>query len=422
MRHDRRRAPGRGEERREPPRQGPAQAHGRPRGVLGVVSGAAGLYVHWPWCARKCPYCDFNSRALPAADVESAYVAALEADLAHAARDLGGRPVATVFFGGGTPSLMSPAGFGRLMAAVARSVRLEAGAEVTMEANPGTVDAARLASYAASGVNRFSIGVQSLDAGMLARLGRIHTPDEARAAVEAALEAAPAVNADMMFGLPGQTLPMLLEDVAGAAALGAGHISYYELALEEGSAFAKDPPEGLPGEDLAADMAEAVEERLAAAGYERYEVSAYARPGQRCRHNLGYWTFGDYLGVGAGAHGKVTSPGGRIVRTERAAAPARYLADVAAGRFESARREVPAGDLPFEFMLNALRLAGGVPSALWSERTGRPFSEIAPAVEGLRRRGLMVGDPAALAATPLGRRFLSDVQEAFLAPRCKETP
>lgn len=374
------------------------------------------LYVHWPWCVRKCPYCDFNSYAAPGVIPEERYIEALLADLAYAVRDIEYRQVHSVFFGGGTPSLMSTAGFDRLMNGITHIVDLEQNAEITMEANPGTVEAARFSSYAAMGVNRFSIGVQSFDDLMLGRLGRIHTAQQAHQAIEAAQRVVDNINIDVMFALPGQTMQMLTKDLETAIASQTTHLSFYELTLEEGTAFAKRVPEGIPDTDRAADMGEMVHEKLGEAGFDHYEISGYAKPGRRCRHNLTYWTFGDYLGIGAGAHGKVTCSE-NVVRTVRVSNPRLYMQNAQAGVFEKARVSVQPEDIPFEFMLNALRLRDGVRASLFTETTGLPLACIETTLSELRQEGLLTKDESRIRATELGRRFLSDVQERFLTVR-----
>ena len=372
------------------------------------------LYVHWPWCVRKCPYCDFNSYGAPRCIPEAAYVTALTEDLAWAARAVAGRKVSSVFFGGGTPSLMSADGFSRLMDAVRRTVTLTEDCEISMEANPGTVEQDRFKAYAAAGVNRISLGIQSFSDENLKRLGRIHSASDALKAIEAAHEAFENINLDVMYALPGQTQKELETEIAAALAAATTHLSFYELTIEDGTAFGKRPPDGLPEGDAAADMGQLVHERLTTGGFEHYEISGYAKPGRRCRHNRTYWTFGDYLGVGAGAHGKVTADG-EIIRTVRTANPTNYLAGAEKGVFESERRVVTDEDLPFEFALNVLRLTDGVAASRWEATTGRPLSFVEPVLADLRTKGLLVSDAGRIAVTELGRRFLSDVQEAFLS-------
>ena len=372
------------------------------------------LYVHWPWCVRKCPYCDFNSYGAPRCIPEAAYVTALTEDLAWAARAAAGRLVSSVFFGGGTPSLMSADGFSRLMDAIRRTVTLTEDCEISMEANPGTVERDRFKAYAAAGVNRISLGIQSFSDENLKRLGRIHSASDAMKAIEAAHEAFENINLDVMYALPGQTEKELETEIAAALAAATTHLSFYELTIEDGTAFGKRPPDGLPEGDAAADMGQLVHERLTAGGFEHYEISGYAKPGRRCRHNRTYWTFGDYLGVGAGAHGKVTADG-EIIRTIRTTNPTNYLAEAEKGVFESERRVVTDEDLPFEFALNVLRLTEGVVASRWEATTGRPLSFVEPVLADLRTKGLLVPDAGRIAVTELGRRFLSDVQEAFLS-------
>ena len=372
------------------------------------------LYVHWPWCVRKCPYCDFNSYGAPRCIPEAAYVTALTEDLAWAARAATGRLVSSVFFGGGTPSLMSADGFSRLMDAIRRTVTLTEDCEISMEANPGTVERDRFKAYAAAGVNRISLGIQSFSDENLKRLGRIHSASDAMKSIEAAHEAFENINLDVMYALPGQTEKELETEIAAALAAATTHLSFYELTIEDGTAFGKRPPDGLPEGDAAADMGQLVHERLTTGGFEHYEISGYAKPGRRCRHNRTYWTFGDYLGVGAGAHGKVTADG-EIIRTVRTANPTTYLAGAEKGVFESERRVVTDEDLPFEFALNVLRLTDGVAASRWEATTGRPLSFVEPVLADLRTKGLLVPDSGRIAVTELGRRFLSDVQEAFLS-------
>lgn len=372
------------------------------------------LYVHWPWCVRKCPYCDFNSYGAPRCIPEAAYVTALTEDLAWAARAAAGRQLSSVFFGGGTPSLMSADGFSRLMDAIRRTVTLKEDCEISMEANPGTVERDRFKAYAAAGVNRISLGIQSFSDENLKRLGRIHSVSDAMKSIEAAHEAFENINLDVMYALPGQTEKELETEIAAALAAATTHLSFYELTIEDGTAFGKRPPDGLPEGDAAADMGQLVHERLTTGGFEHYEISGYAKPGRRCRHNRTYWTFGDYLGVGAGAHGKVTADG-EIIRTVRTANPTTYLAGAEKGVFESERRVVTDEDLPFEFALNVLRLTDGVAASRWEAATGRPLSFVEPVLADLRTKGLLVPDAGRIAVTELGRRFLSDVQEAFLS-------
>ena len=375
------------------------------------------LYVHWPWCVRKCPYCDFNSHALnlrKPEESEDRYVESLIRELEVLAPQAHSRPFRTVFIGGGTPSLMSVESVGRLLEAISNTVGLERGAEITMEANPGTVEASRFRAYAALGVNRVSLGIQSFSDEKLRILGRIHTAQEALEAARLAAEAFERVNLDLMFGLPGETLPELEETLRRAVSLDTVHLSFYQLTIEEGTYFAKRTPAGIPGEDTLADMTDLVESTLAAAGFRHYEVSGYARPGFECRHNLNYWTYGDYMAIGAGAHAKLSSAQG-IVRYQNAPAPVRYMENVKENGTGAQRSfTVPDAERPFEYMLNALRLVDGVPSGYFETRTGLPLARIEPVLSTLRTRGLLVGCPERIATTEKGLRFLSDVQEAFL--------
>jgi oxygen-independent coproporphyrinogen-3 oxidase len=378
------------------------------------------LYVHIPWCIRKCPYCDFNSHEARGAIDEDAYVDALVADLDAALPGVWGRKVGTVFIGGGTPSLFAPASIDRLLSAVRARLPLVPGAEVTLEANPGTFERQRFAGYLAAGVNRLSLGVQSFSPRHLAALGRVHDGDEARRAAEAALTIFGNVNLDLMFALPGQTLAECDADVAAALAFGTPHLSFYQLTIEPNTRFHHQPPPALPDHDLAADMQELVASRLAAAGYGRYEVSAYAQPGRECAHNLNYWRFGDYLGIGAGAHAKV-SFADRIVREIRCKQPQQYVAAVSAGDAVLERRDIARDEVGFEFMLNALRLTRGVPSLLFAERTGHALALVARTLEEGVRRGLIDADPARIVATETGQRFLNTTLELFL-PRDDRVP
>ncbi len=375
------------------------------------------LYVHVPWCVRKCPYCDFNSHPLRGGGLpEREYLGAVLEDLAEEAAGAGGRSLKTVFFGGGTPSLLAPETVARVLEAARLDPGIRPDAEVTLEANPGTVDRGRLTELRAAGVNRLSIGVQSFDDGLLARVGRIHSGREARAAVEAARVAGfENLNLDLMYGLPGQTVALALADVETAVGLGPEHVSHYQLTLEPGTLFHSAPPP-LPDDEQVAAVESACRARLADAGYRRYEISAFARPGMECRHNLGYWTFGDYLAVGPGAHGKLTRPDGlRVVRRVRRRHPEDYLR-AGAGRRVAEQRELGRGDLAFEFFLNALRLTDGVPAGLFSERTGLSLDTVAGPLAEARRRGLMTDDPGRLQPTEEGLRFLNDLCGLFLVP------
>ena len=371
------------------------------------------VYVHLPWCVSKCPYCDFNSHAAPADLPEDAYVAALLDDLAGDLDLAAGRPVESVFFGGGTPSLFSARAIARILSGIGSALPLRPDAEVTLEANPGTVERGRFEDYARAGVNRVSLGAQSFSAPRLRSLGRIHTPGDTEAAVRE-LETAGIdnFNLDLMYALPGQDVDAALADLRTALSLGPAHLSHYQLTLEPGTPFFHRPPP-LPDDDLALEMQIACQSTLDAAGFEQYEVSAYARTGRRCRHNLAYWTFGDYLGLGAGAHGKLTTPEGVICRTEKSRMPRDYMAK-AAGGGAATRRQVAGDELPFEWALNALRLTEGSTLAAFEEATGLSAGVLEPVAESLRGRGLLDTADGRLRATPLGLRFLNDVQAAFL--------
>jgi len=373
------------------------------------------LYVHLPWCVRKCPYCDFNSHELGRNArgalgelPEAEYVAALLRDVEGMLPQVWGRRIRSVFIGGGTPSLFGAKSVDALLAGVRSRLQVEPEAEITMEANPGTAEAGRFRGYREAGVNRLSLGVQSFDDAMLAALGRIHSAEEARRAIGLALATFGNVNIDLMYGLPGQALAMARADLEEGIRFGTPHLSAYQLTLEPNTVFHAHPP-ALPGEDACADMQTMAEEALGAAGFEHYETSAFARAGHRCRHNLNYWQFGDYLGIGAGAHGKL-SFADRVTRHERIKQPREYLAAGGA----AAPREIAPKELPFEFMLNALRLVEGFPRTLFSERTGLAAFLIEKQVREAERRGLLETGDAQLRPTPLGRRFLNDLTALFL--------
>ena len=370
------------------------------------------LYIHIPWCVKKCPYCDFNSHEAREAVPEDAYVDALLTDLESTLPQVWGRKVVSIFIGGGTPSLFCAASIDRLLSGVRARLPLLADAEITLEANPGTFEREKFAGFFGAGVNRLSLGVQSFDPRHLTSLGRIHDADEARRAAESALMIFGNVNLDLMFALPEQTLDECEADVSAALSFGTPHLSFYQLTLEPNTLFHSHPP-ALPDDDLAADMQQAVEARLAGAGYGRYEISAYAKPERTCAHNLNYWRFGDYLAIGAGAHAKLSFPD-RIVREVRWKQPRHYMEKVAAGTPTMERREVGRDEVGFEFMLNALRLTEGVASSTFAERTGYPLAIVAKALDEGVRRGLLDADPLRIAATELGRRFLNRTIELFL--------
>jgi len=367
------------------------------------------LYVHIPWCVRKCPYCDFNSHEIGGALPENEYVARLILDLESALPSVWGRRLTSVFIGGGTPSLFSPDAIDALLSGVRARLALDSGAEITLEANPGTVEAGRFRGFRAAGVSRISIGVQSFEERMLAALGRIHSAGEARRAIDAALASFDNVNLDLMYGLPGQSPAMARADIEQAARSGVPHLSAYQLTIEPNTVFWSKPPR-LPEHDACADMQVMVEEVLGEAGYEHYETSAFARPGRRCQHNLNYWEFGDYLGIGAGAHGKISFPD-RITRHERAKQPAQYLAASAAVE----NRVVPERDLPFEFMLNALRLVDGFAPRLFEERTGLPLARIDGELNQGESKGLLERDWRRIRPSARGQRFLNELLALFLA-------
>ena len=373
-------------------------------------------YVHLPWCVRKCPYCDFNShKAGPPAQRER-YLEALFTDVQQDAGKVAGRSIETVFLGGGTPSLFSPQQIGAIIARLGECLDLAPDAEITMEANPGTLEHGSLAGYREAGVNRLSLGAQSFDADSLARLGRIHGPDEILAVFQEARDAGfDNINVDLMHALPGQTPAAALADLEAALALDPEHISYYQLTLEPNTVFHARPPEDLPDEEQVFDIQDAGMERLGAAGFERYEISAYAKAGRQCRHNLNYWRFGDYLGVGAGAHGKLTSPESGVRRSEKIANPQQYTEHMES-RSEAARwKAVPEDELPFEFMLNALRLAEGFSMQLYEAHTGLSEQSVRGTLDDLAERGLMSCDPDHIwRPTRQGYRFVNDLQGAFL--------
>ncbi|MCY0388680.1 radical SAM family heme chaperone HemW [Robbsia sp. Bb-Pol-6] len=375
------------------------------------------LYVHFPWCVRKCPYCDFNSHewtgggALP----EQAYLDALRADLEQALPLIWGRRIYSVFIGGGTPSLLSAAGLDRLLADLRALLPLDPTAEITLEANPGTFEADKFAQFRDSGVNRLSVGIQSFDDGHLKALGRIHGGDEARTAADIAARTFENFNLDMMFALPGQTLDACRRDIDTALSYAPPHLSLYHLTLEPNTLFHKFPPQALPDEDASADMQDWIDARMTGAGYEHYEVSAFARPKRRSAHNTNYWEFGDYLGIGAGAHSKLSFPE-RIVRQMRYKQPATYMQQALAGDAIQESNEIGTRDLPFEFMLNALRLSDGFPVYRFIERTGLTMTAIEPALRDAVARGLLSRTHERIAPTPLGRRFLNDLQALFLPP------
>ncbi len=394
------------------------------------------VYVHLPWCLKKCPYCDFNSHELqapgprrialaaqapapqrgPDEAEQAAYLAALRADLEAALPLVWGRNVHSVFIGGGTPSLFSPAAIGTLIDMLRSLLRLAPGAEITLEANPGTFERERFQGYADAGVTRLSVGVQSFDDAQLRTLGRVHDAAQARAALEEAARAFRTWNLDLMYALPGQTLEALDRELDQALAFAPPHLSVYHLTMEPNTVFGNRPPPGLPDDDLASALLDRLVERTAAAGLARYEVSAFARPGHRCVHNQNYWQFGDYLGLGAGAHSKL-SFAERVIRQVRWREPARYLAEAPAGRAVSNEHEIDPKDLPFEFMMNALRLKDGLPLNLFTERTGLPLGAILSTLDAAQQRGLLelkLGTEGWIRPSAKGFDFLNELVGMFL--------
>jgi putative oxygen-independent coproporphyrinogen III oxidase len=370
------------------------------------------LYIHYPWCVRKCPYCDFNSHEARHEHQESRYLDALCADLEASLPLIWGRRIHAIFIGGGTPSLLSGAGLDRLLADVRARLPLEPNAEITLEANPGTVEADRFSSFRASGINRLSMGVQSFNDRHLQALGRIHNNYEARRALDIARRHFDNFNLDLMYALPSQTLQECETDLETALSFEPTHMSAYHLTLEPNTVFAKYPPL-LPDDEVSSDMQQAIEARLQQAGFQHYEVSAYARPDRQSRHNLNYWRFGDYLGIGAGAHSKI-SFSQRIIRQARIKQPESYMTQALAGRAVHEEKELSREDASFEFMLNALRLRQGVPSTLFHERTGLPLTLAQRGLTRAEEKGLIVADPAWIRPTELGCRFLNDLQMLFL--------
>jgi putative oxygen-independent coproporphyrinogen III oxidase len=399
-----------------PTRDGVVQAFLAPGKISLSSLPPLALYVHFPWCVRKCPYCDFNSHEWKGERFpEDDYLDALRADLEHALPLVWGRHVHTVFIGGGTPSLLSARGLDRLLSDVRALLPLDADAEITLEANPGTFEADKFAQFRASGVNRLSVGIQSFNDTHLQALGRIHGSADARGAVEIAARHFDNFNLDLMYALPRQTLDECRADVETALSFAPPHLSLYHLTLEPNTLFAKYPP-ALPDEDASADMQDWIHERMLQAGYEHYEVSAYAKPNHQCKHNLNYWRFGDYLGIGAGAHSKL-SFAHRIVRQARYKHPGTFIEQARSGTPVQEEHEIGLHDLPFEFMLNGLRLTEGFPVHWFLDRTGLTMTSIEPALREAEQRGLIVRDYERIAPTPLGQSFLNDLQALFLSAR-----
>ncbi|MBR7798919.1 radical SAM family heme chaperone HemW [Undibacterium fentianense] len=370
------------------------------------------LYIHFPWCVRKCPYCDFNSHEVKNQFDEAAYLDAVKLDLEMALPSIWGRKIYTIFIGGGTPSLMSAAGLDRLLSDVRTLLPIDSAAEITMEANPGTFEAEKFKQFKQSGINRLSIGIQSFDSRHLQALGRIHDGAEAEKAIAIARENFENFNLDLMFALPSQTLDESMIDLRKALSFDPNHLSLYHLTLEPNTYFAKYPP-SLPDDDLSAEMQEQIQMQMAGAGYLHYEVSAFAKPGKASRHNLNYWNFGDYLGIGAGAHSKISFPH-RIVRQVRHKQPKAYIEAARTGNMIQESHEIPRDELPFEFMLNALRLNQGFDPQLFYERTGMLINSIETALNDAETRGLIQRDHQKIQPTELGRRFLNDLQQLFL--------
>ena len=374
------------------------------------------LYIHFPWCEKKCPYCDFNSHQIKEGKSgfdEARYIKALITDLETELPNTWGRQVHSIFIGGGTPSLISAEGMDQLLCAIRARVNLEPDAEITMEANPGSVEAEKLAGFAKAGINRVSLGIQSFQDEQLKALGRIHNGEEAKRAIQIALKHFKSVNLDLMYGLPNQTLELAKADIKTALSFKTPHLSFYNLTLEPNTYFASFPP-NLPSEDEIDAIYEQNLDLLTKAGYQRYEVSAYAQKNQECKHNLNYWRFGDYIGIGAGAHGKISYPD-RITRQVRERQPEAYMTAMESkGNALIENREIPAKDLPFEFMLNALRLKDGVDTSTFSERTGLPLSVISKGLDEASKKGLLDENPSRLKATEMGIRYLNNLQEMFL--------
>lgn len=371
------------------------------------------LYIHIPWCVRKCPYCDFNSHEAKQDIPEDAYVEALIADLEQATPLVWGRKIRSVFFGGGTPSLFSDRAIDKILSHVRMLTPLEYDAEVTLEANPGTVDVSHFMGYQQAGVNRISMGIQSFNDRHLKALGRIHDQPQALKAIDIAMRIFARVNLDIMYGLPQQTLDEALADIHQATAINPSHLSCYHLTLEPNTLFYHQPPE-IPDDDTSANMQEAIEETLAAKGYQHYETSAFAKQGEACRHNLNYWTFGDYLGVGAGAHSKLSFHD-KIVRQSRHKHPKRYLESIQQGQWIDEERIITRDELGFEFMMNALRLTDGFEARLFEHRTGLPLRTIQAPLEEAKRKGLITQHDGLITPTLTGQRFLNELLQMFLS-------
>lgn len=383
----------------------------RPEQALAQLPPLA-LYIHIPWCVRKCPYCDFNSHAASPVLPEEDYVDALLADLDQDLPAVYGRPLSSIFFGGGTPSLFSAAALGRLLAGVEQRIAFAPDIEITLEANPGTFEQDKFVAYRKLGINRLSIGVQSFQPQKLEALGRIHTGDEALRAAEMARRAGfDNFNLDLMHGLPDQSLEEALDDLRQAIALAPTHLSWYQLTLEPNTVFWNQPPV-LPEDDILWDIQEAGQALLAEHGFTQYEVSAYAKPDKAARHNLNYWSFGDFIGIGAGAHGKLSLRDGRIIRTWKTRLPKDYLNP--AKSFKAGEKTLAVDELPFEFLMNALRLTEGIDAEVFTQRTGLPLETLAAARREAEQKGLLQVEPTRLVATARGQLFLNDLLQYFL--------
>ncbi len=376
------------------------------------------IYIHIPWCIRKCPYCDFNSHESKTAIPEQQYIDCLVSDLDYTLPKIWGRRVYSVFFGGGTPSLFSARGIDTILAAVRARVTLDSEAEITLEANPGTFEAEKFRGFRDAGVNRLSIGIQSFNPTHLQALGRVHNDDEARRAVDIAQRNFDNINLDVMFALPNQTLAECEADIDAALSFNTNHLSIYHLTLEPNTLFHRFPPP-LPDDDIAADMQDMIEAKLGTAGFDHYETSAYAKPGKRSKHNMNYWQFGDYVGIGAGAHGKISypDPARGITREARFKQPKSYMQQAALGLSNEQEKIVSVAELPFEFMLNALRINEGFANALFIERTGLPISAITRELDKATSLGLIERDHLHVKPTAKGRLFLNDLLELFLPKR-----
>jgi len=387
----------------------PPSAHGSPRlRALPPLS----LYIHIPWCVKKCPYCDFNSHEARSEIPEKQYVEALIADLESALPQVWGRRIQSVFFGGGTPSIFQSQTIDAILAAVRARLPVEPYAEITLEANPGTFESEKFAGFRSAGVNRLSIGIQSFNPRHLNVLGRIHDEKEARRAIEIAQRHFENINLDLMYALPGQILAEAQQDIETAVSFSPQHISAYHLTIEPNTFFHRNPPQ-LPDDESSAEMHQVIEQTLAASGYGHYETSAFALKGFQSRHNMNYWLFGDYLGIGAGAHSKISTPQ-KIIRQMRYKQPKEYMSRVILGRPIQEEHEIASHDLGFEFMMNTLRLIEGFPVGLFEERTGLPIVSVQQELDEAERRGLIVRDHAHIAPTLRGQRFLNDLLQIFL--------